>query len=147
MRANVKLSCGHTETVNVYGNSEARQARIEHLKHNAVCTECYKAAKLRQAQQVEARYRLPDLIGTQEQISFARGIRSDVIALITDTDTSIEDIQQLTSTQRDKLAACCIQGMLSKDKAKYWINNRNEPLTIIKDTYINAQSLLDLVSA
>lgn len=40
---NVTFSCGHTETVTLYGPLANREKRIEWLTRNGVCTQCWKA--------------------------------------------------------------------------------------------------------
>jgi len=39
------FSCGHTETVTLFGPKDERQKRIEWLAQNGTCTQCWKAAK------------------------------------------------------------------------------------------------------
>lgn len=41
----VKFSCGHTETVTLFGPKDKRQKRIEWLTQNGTCTQCWKAAQ------------------------------------------------------------------------------------------------------
>lgn len=38
----VTMACGHTEEVTLYGESRARQRKIEYYSENRLCTECYK---------------------------------------------------------------------------------------------------------
>lgn len=45
MKYEVKMSCGHTETVNLFGKDADRKRRIEYLENYGLCTECYKKQK------------------------------------------------------------------------------------------------------
>lgn len=38
----VELSCGHTQQIELFGKNEERERKIEYLKNNGKCSECYK---------------------------------------------------------------------------------------------------------
>ncbi|MBO5449823.1 MAG: hypothetical protein J5994_10940 [Ruminococcus sp.] len=42
MKYDITYSCGHTGTVELFGKSDDRHRRLEWLKENALCPECYK---------------------------------------------------------------------------------------------------------
>ena len=48
----VKFSCGHTETVSLFGKDTERKRKIEWYEENGYCSECYKA--MMQAEPIEA---------------------------------------------------------------------------------------------
>lgn len=45
MKYNVKFSCGHTETIQLYGKTSAREAEIARCEKYRVCYECYREMK------------------------------------------------------------------------------------------------------
>lgn len=45
MKYDVKFSCGHTETVELFGKIEERKRRIKYYEEEGVCSECYKEMK------------------------------------------------------------------------------------------------------
>lgn len=45
MKYEITYKCGHTGTVTLYGNSEARERAIYGYEHYKVCPECYEAEK------------------------------------------------------------------------------------------------------
>lgn len=58
MKYTVKMSCGHEETVTLFGKSQEREGRIRYLEAYHICTECYKKAKAEK----EAKIEKPELI-------------------------------------------------------------------------------------
>lgn len=45
MKYEVKFSCGHVETVELFGKESDRQHKIAWFKKAGLCSECYKAKK------------------------------------------------------------------------------------------------------
>ena len=45
MKYDVKFSCGHTETIELFGNTKDREDRIKYFEERGVCSECYKEMK------------------------------------------------------------------------------------------------------
>lgn len=70
---NVKRSCGHEETVELYGKSSERERRIAFLEKN-VCTECLRKQNLvLLAEDIDNG--MCDLQGTEKQRPYAAAIR------------------------------------------------------------------------
>ena len=45
MKYDVRFSCGHTETVVLYGKTSEREKKIEWYESKAVCSDCYREMK------------------------------------------------------------------------------------------------------
>jgi hypothetical protein len=85
MKYEVTYSCGHTDTVQLYGPNKDRERKLEWLK-DRLCPACYK--KLQEAQR-EAKVKeaiaeakesgLPELVGSEKQVSWALEIRHNML--------------------------------------------------------------------
>lgn len=76
----VTFSCGHTETVQLFGKTKSREDKIEYWERSGFCSECYKK---QQAEITEKRTKeagLPGLEGTEKQIAWANKIRLELIS-------------------------------------------------------------------
>ena len=45
MKYEVKFSCGHVETVELFGKTSERERRIKWYEESAVCSDCYREQK------------------------------------------------------------------------------------------------------
>lgn len=43
MKYNVTFSCGHTETIILYGKTEDRERKLEYYKQEGLCKKCFQA--------------------------------------------------------------------------------------------------------
>ena len=61
MRYEVNFSCGHTETVFLYGKRQERERKIKYYEGHHVCSKCYRQSKEKEAakrcDEVEMHYR------------------------------------------------------------------------------------------
>lgn len=88
----VKFSCGHTETMYLYGKEKARYSRIEYLEKHGLCSACYKAKQDARRAATLAAAAAPALTGTEKQITWANDIRARFIR-----DTRTIDAPQVIS--------------------------------------------------
>lgn len=79
---NVKFSCGHTATIELYGKEKDRQRKIAWYEENGLCPDCYrkqqekeKEAAAEKAAAEASNLGLPELIGSPKQIAWADKIR------------------------------------------------------------------------
>lgn len=83
MKYEIKHSCGHTETVELYGSSESRQNKIAALE-SQVCDDCYnkqKAAELvAKASEFLNVKEIPKLVGTERQVAWAENLRMTMLS-------------------------------------------------------------------
>lgn len=41
MKYNIRMSCGHEDTINLIGKSEIRERKIKHFEEYGLCKKCY----------------------------------------------------------------------------------------------------------
>lgn len=111
----VNFTCGHTETVQLFGKHTERERWIEWAERNKVCPECYEKQKeetrqeaTKQAAAEAIENGLPSLTGSEKQIAWAERIRVEKISKIE------ESLAQLDSNQKKIEEA----GKLSEAEAK-----------------------------
>lgn len=85
MKYDVKFSCGHTHTVEIFGSGKDRERKIEWYENEGLCPDCYKTQQqaIRQAEKEkeEAELKenfssLPEIQGVSEkQIAYATNLR------------------------------------------------------------------------
>ena len=98
----VRFSCGHTVTVQLYGKESDRQRTIEWYKNYGLCPECYKKkiAEEKQAAADEAnaeakKMGLPDLKGSEKQVAWANTIRGSIMKEVNeDLDRSYRQLKK-----------------------------------------------------
>ncbi len=80
----IEFSCGHTDTIQLYGKTSERESYLEWAKDNKLCPECWAAAKQKareeaseQAAQENTEFGLPALTGTEKQVAWAETIRKE----------------------------------------------------------------------
>jgi hypothetical protein len=77
MKYDVKFSCGHTQTVELFGAGAERERKIAYYERFGMCSECF--AKM-QAEAIEkANVGLPILEGSEKQVAWAKKIRASLV--------------------------------------------------------------------
>lgn len=126
MKYEIKFSCGHIEEVNIYGKRKFHSEKIEWLSKNKSCSACRKEAEEREnakisefAEQQAIEYELPELIGSNTQIEWAKILRYKMINKILnffDGKRIFDDIKEYDA----------FVYLTKKANASYWIDIRNE---------------------
>lgn len=156
----VTFSCGHTETIQLFGKIADRERRIAWLENNGVCSECYRKAQAEQraratAEAAEATADLPQLQGTEKQIAWATVIRAKAAALgqapirayMENILAGIHaDNPQQYSRIMERLKVICAdrhfdgvmdiyrQHVAMHDDCRYWIDSRDlQPRTLVEE--------------
>jgi hypothetical protein len=80
MKYLVAFSCGHEETVELFGPTKDRNRKIDYYKNYGLCSACYKAKKNSREENDFAEAEkmfgtLPKLRGTAKQIAWAESLR------------------------------------------------------------------------
>lgn len=119
MKYEIKMSCGHVETVELYGSNKDREYRIRDMEKYGLCKACYEAALLKEASEMESKYSLPELTGSEKQIAWARKIRANIYRKFE------EDFQGHFGDAEPRLDAFK-NWMKEKTEAKWYINHRDE---------------------
>jgi len=83
----IKFSCGHVETRQLYGKTRDRENTISWLE-GQLCSDCWKAEEARkreeataQAKEAAQEMELPELTGTEKQINWAICLRDNWLAI------------------------------------------------------------------
>ena len=85
----VRYQCGHTGTVNLFGPTRERERKLEWLA-GLPCRERQKAREEQQERERTEEMGLPELTGSEKQVSWATGIRLEKLDLLARRS---EDIQ------------------------------------------------------
>lgn len=149
----VKMSCGHVETIQLFGKMTDRDRKIAWLEENGVCTECRKAQKEQERAEATAKAaekasaeNLPELTGSEKQINWALTIRAEKLAKL---DEVYNKAVAAANGDTDKLANAKLQIQAFKKvfasftDAKFWIDNRDKDIK----TIINANNLAETINA
>lgn len=153
----IRRSCGHTETVQIYGKVSERDGKAA-WEEGRLCMECYKAEQAAKREQASKEadsaakaLELPALSGSEKQVSWAQTIRAKMI----EEAKKIEEksVAMLNQIDSGNIPATATQEAINKAKkelqgnidavkrlkdtssAKWFIDNR--------DTHIN-QIIIDL---
>ena len=133
--------CGHTGTVQLFGAEKDRQSKIEWLQ-SINCPDCFKSAQADDLTAFEQVNNLPELIGSEKQIAWARTIRRLLIIQITELyektvamfpaakeklqPEQIAQVEQMLSETENLLA-----NFINVAEARRWIDVRDETIVRI----------------
>lgn len=110
----VTCSCGHTETVQIYGKAADREREIAR-REKGICKECWKAAQAEAAKETAQSYGLCDLTGSPKQIAWAERIRAEVFDKYG---------AQMQADKSEKTQAF-MSFLMAQSSAKYWIDRQD----------------------
>ncbi len=129
----VKMSCGHVVTLQLFGKMTDRDKKIAWLEKNGVCSECQKADAAAKAKAEN----LPELTGTEKQINWALKIRSEILEKLEKNFAAqiakqIED-GDTTKAEESKLQLQAVKNVLFQrfTDSNFWIDNRDNSLAVI----------------
>ena len=133
----VTYSCGHSETVQLYGPTRDRQRKIEWMERDGLCPECFKAHKEAKQAEKEAKavegLELVALTGSEKQIKWADSLRAQTLA---DVRRRVENVRASKGdTVADNVLAASTSAMNRYPDAKFWIDNRDNLLTALGAAY------------
>lgn len=122
MKYEINHTCGHTETVQIYGtNVHGERERKAAWMESRPCKECARKAELDAAEAWEAEVGLTaDMTGTEKQVAWARRLRHQALA---------EALAHLSPDRTDQFIAWA-DGL----SASFWIDNQDRSYM----AYINA---------
>ena len=121
---NVTYKCGHTATVQLFGNLDDRYSRLDWLATQE-CPECRRRREFEQAQAQTSG--LPELTGSEKQINWATTIRAKFFAVLDDYTPQFMAIA--VPGKEDAVKAMLDQYrdlLTSKTDCRYWIDNRDD---------------------
>ena len=135
----VKFACGHEEVINLYGSHAERERKIAYYQQHGKCSECYKAEKKAEKETEASKIEdMPELQGTEKQVSWANDIRNKMAAEVveyieskvkTDVKTFSSSFAALNEEQkafvvRKSEAVAKYATLITETSAKYYIENR-----------------------
>lgn len=135
----VKFACGHEEVINLYGSQAERERKIAYYQELGKCSECYKAEKKAEKETEASKIEdMPELQGTEKQVSWANDIRNKMAAEVveyieskvkTDVKTFSSSFAALNEEQkafviRKSEAVAKYATLMTETSAKYYIENR-----------------------
>ncbi|NBN62755.1 hypothetical protein [Pannonibacter tanglangensis] len=106
----VQFSCGHSQDVRLHGRRRDREYYISRAGQSGKCSACEEQERKDRIARIEAEFELPELQGTDKQISWARSIRAFVVG----------EFQRL----RFDMSQTDIMAVLGIDEAGWWIDHR-----------------------
>lgn len=126
MKYEVKMSCGHTETIQLFGKCADRERKIEWLERYGLCEECKKEQVAKEIKKAEEAG-LPELEGSEKQIAWAAKIRNGFMP---------KAKEALERNSKVPFAKDWYDWFVSQTKASYWIDIRDDTIReIVKNWY------------
>lgn len=127
----VKYSCGHSGTVELFGKMSDRENKLKWME-SGVCPECYRkeredlnAAKNAKAKEIG----MPELIGTDKQITWAETIRRKFY------ENTIEGFKKAEASVDEKTMAIIRASLAyvikNATSASEWIEYRNDTKSLV----------------
>jgi hypothetical protein len=121
----VKFSCGHEGTVELFGKSADRERKIAYFEKHGVCSECYKMQQAAAVAEKTAAWELPELTGTPKQIAWAERIRSDFFAKFEQMEK--EDGQSTAeAAEKDARFEHFLSWVKGQTEARFWIDHNGD---------------------
>lgn len=121
----IKMACGHTETHNIVGTNVhgEREKKAEWLS-TRLCYECYKKQQAEAADKATADAALPELTGSEKQVSWANDIRGKAAPVIAAMQEKIKANAEKSPKQTAAMQLV-LDELRAQTSAKWWIDNRN----------------------
>ena len=128
-RRGVKIlhSCGHGQLHHLKGPAWKRTREREFLAGRP-CTTCWAESQAEEMELLCGVPDLPEMVGTVAQILWARSIRGRSLSLIRAEAARLDLTrrQKNLGTVSDQFLALAVPAALKKNKAKWWIDRRDE---------------------
>jgi hypothetical protein len=139
MQTTITHTCGHTETVQMYGTSKERDSKATWLAGKP-CQECQRKAQQAQATESAQAQRLPALVGSDKQVAWATTIRAELLGKVAAMRKEFEAAGRKQNVTEDVMSAQMGQfdGLVAKltaqTAASWWIDRRsNSAQSLLKD--------------
>ena len=119
----VTYTCGHTETVELFGKTSERERKIAWMEGNCLCPSCYKEKQQKEA----AAFDLPALTGTPKQVAWAESLRNGVFEKL--------EFEKLTRGKNptDEFLAW----LKDQTESRFWIDNRGASIALLEKKWKN----------
>jgi len=124
-RTTIYYSCGHTGEKQLFGKMSQRESYVEYAAKSLVCPACAREAQDKESAEYEASESLPELIGSEKQVSWARTIR---IKMLKEFDEKVAYHRSIAPPERleeiDKAIHAINQTVRGRKRASWWIDNQ-----------------------
>lgn len=124
----VTHSCGHTEEVALFGPEKDRTSKIQWMS-KAPCLACKRAVETERANTATKDLNLPQLIGTEKQITWAQTIRAKLIPEYTAEVNKVAARRISPDNPNAAKGRAMMDGLITAYKAQtaasYWIDRRD----------------------
>lgn len=158
----ITYSCGHKDTVTLFGPTAERDRKIEWMESKGLCPECYKVhiSEQREKASKEAAAQakdlgLPLLTGSVKQIAWAETIRrksfEDLKRVVTGSDSTVSDMLQRLQTAQDtgtaaeKELSVALLKLIREPSAKWWIDHRGDTGSVLQTISLSTNGCPDLM--
>lgn len=148
MKYEITMSCGHTETVELFGNANDRERKIEYLK-TCKCHECEAAEKAAKLARFNSDNALPALTGSEKQVNWADSLREKRFnevdefaakrkaqnAKVLEAHPELTEKCEEANANLDAEVAKIKSWLSTKTDARFWIDNRDQLLGNLTRAY------------
>jgi len=135
----VTYSCGHSETVQLYGPTRERERKIEWMERSGFCPDCYKAKKDAERVKTETAAKegidLVALTGSEKQIKWADSIRAGFLSNIKKQVESARTHGLADEATITKTVDAVTATVNRYPEAKFWIESRDNVEVALDKTY------------
>ena len=131
MKTYITFSCGHEETVQLYGSVAERDRKAEWMARSCKCSVCKAAdreAENAKAAEAAADAGRPALVGSEKQIAWANTIREKMIAELLKYRTDVPGVEDA----QGKFDAAMVKFLAASTKAGWWIDNRDCTTDVVR---------------
>ena len=141
MQTTITHTCGHTETVQMYGTSKERDSKAAWLSSKP-CQECQRKAQQTAAAESAQAQGLPALVGSDKQVAWATTIRAELLCKVAQMRSEFEATGRKQNVTEDVMTAqmgqfdALVTKLTAQTAAAWWIDRRSN----------SAQALLKEVS-
>ena len=139
MQTTITHTCGHTETVQMYGSSSERDSKAAWLAGKP-CQECQRNAQQAQATESAQAQGLPALVGSEKQVAWALTIRAEQLGKVAAMRKEFEAIGRKQNVTEDVMATqmgqfdALVAKLTAQTAAAWWIDRRsNSAQSLLKD--------------
>lgn len=124
---NITYKCGHEDRVELFGSMKSRDYRLEQMSQS-LCPECQRKEKMRLCGEMEGKYGLPELKGSEKQVSWGRSLRKDVLDKLENTLREVTNKMERSDDENLKTlkeyVEITIKYISEQTESKFFIDNR-----------------------
>ena len=130
MQTTITHTCGHTETVQMYGSASERDSKAAWLASKP-CQECQRKAQQAQATESAQAQGLPALTGSDKQVAWATTIRAEQLGKVAKMRQEFEATGRKQNVTEDVMAAqmgqfdALVAKLATQTAASWWIDRRS----------------------